>query len=272
MTLTATTDLRFRKPLNVKPERRKCIPPTIARERLAPSWLLAGLVLATLAILLILYPRTYIEADLRAHPQPNAATLAYLRLIVIAQPRARDMRILLAEQALSVGDISLSRYALAPWLQQGFAVLPLNIGLLRLHLLRVELYAARPGSAGYTKLAETYARSLLLLAPRIKVIDLLTAIHFVAGLGQYVTAAQLYRNLIARTHSASLRRQAFRGGIGSLLAAGKPRVALDFARAEIGYIQLDDALWRRLIRLALLADRPHLAARYARRLLGMHST
>ncbi len=48
----------------------------IRRERLAPSWLLASLVLATLGALLILFPKTYIEANLRTNPAPNATTLA----------------------------------------------------------------------------------------------------------------------------------------------------------------------------------------------------
>lgn len=239
------------------------------RERFAPLWLRASLALATLATLGILFPRSYIEANLQRHSAPDAATLTYLRLMVMAQPAAIDTRILLAQQALAAGDISLSRYALAPWMNRGFAAVPLSIALLHLHVLRADLFVQRPTSRLHAELAGAYTRDVLLLAPRMEASDLLREARFVAELGQYTAAARLYMRVIAQAGNARLRLEAFHSGIQALLATGRPLDALAFAQGELAFISPSTELWREMTQLALRADAPKLAARYARRLIGL---
>lgn len=238
------------------------------RERFAPMWLRAGLIIATLVALGVLYPRSYIETRLRAAPAPDAATLAYLRLMVLAQPAQADTRILLATQALRAGDIVLARYALEPWRPRALAGLPLTIARLRLHLLRAELRTQRAGSMRQTRLAEAYTSAMVLLAPRMAASELMREARFAALLGRYRTAALVYRILIRRTKDERLRREAFDGGIDALRAAGLPRDALAFAQGELALMRPSPELWRAMTRLALMADAPKLAARYARRLIG----
>jgi hypothetical protein len=250
------------------PERRAHSHGQPPRERFAPLWLRTSLILATLATLALLYPRSYIETSLRRSPRPDAATLAYLRLMVLTQPAAADTRILLARQALTAGDLSLSRYALAPWRDRGFAGLALDIAVLKLRLLRAELYAQPSASSRHAQLAAAYTRGVLLLAPRMDGSELLRQAHFLAVLGEYPTAARLYRHLIAQTGDAALRRKAFLAGIEALRAAGRPLDALAFAQDELSNIPPSTGLWRLMTRLALLADAPKEAARYARRLMG----
>jgi len=272
MSWTTTPGPADREPQNaLVAERRTHTRAQPTREHFAPVWLLASLILATVAALAFLYPKAYIETSLRRQPRANAATLAYLRLMVMARPDAAHARILLARQALSAGDVSLSRYALRPWLDQGFPALAPDIAALRLRLLRSQLDAARSGSAPRAELTEAYAHALLSLAPRMELSELLRETRFVAALGQYRTAAHLYRHAIARAKDAALRRQAFHAGVDALLASGHPASALAFAQAELASVPHSAALWRQMTRLALMANQPRLAAAYARRLLGMQS-
>lgn len=253
------------------PERRAHTRETPPRERFAPLWLRASLILATVATLAFLYPRSYIQDNLRQESRPDAATLAYLRLMVMAQPAANDVRALLAQQSLAAGDIPLSRYALAPWLQRDIAALPPDIALLRLRLLRSELAATQPSSLRHAALADAYARDLLLLAPRMGSSELLRGARTLAGLGQYRTAARLYRRIITRAPDAALRLEAFRGAVEALLADGRPADAFAFARDASALMPPSAGLWREMIRLALMADATHAAAGYARRLVGLEA-
>lgn len=253
------------------PERRAHARETPPRERFAPLWLRASLIVATVAALAFLYPRAYIERSLRQEPQPDATTLAYLRLMVRAQPSALDARILLTREALAAGNLPLSRYALAPWLHQAIAALPPDIALLRLRLLRSELATARPSSIRHAELADAYTRDVLVLAPRLGSSELLRSARIVAALGQYRTAARLYRHIIARAPAAALRLEAFQGGIEALLAAGRSADALAFAQEELTLVPPSAGLWREMTRLALMADATPAAARYARRLIGLET-
>jgi hypothetical protein len=256
-------------PAHAPPERRARAHGEPQRERFAPRWLRISLTLATIVTLALLYPRSYIESSLRRAPPPNAATLAYLRLMVMAQPAAADTRLLLAQQALTAGDLSLSRDALAPWRDRPMAALPFGVALLELRLLRVELSALPSTSPRRARLAKAYSQSLLRLAPLMGTSVLLREARFAAVLGRYRTAASLYRYVIRRAGNAALRAAAFRAGIEALRAAGRPRDALAFARDELTAVPPSPALWRLMTRLALSADAPRLAARYARRLVGL---
>ena len=251
------------------PERRERAHAPPPRERFAPLWLRASLIFATLVTLGLLYPRSYLEGRLRLQSQPDATTLAYLRLMVSAQPAGLETRILLAQQALAAGDLSLAREALAPWEDRAISALPLKIALLRLQLLSAELDATRAAGKRHGELAEIYRREALLLAPRMDSAELLPLARRLAAQGQYRIAADLFRRLLAISPQAGLRVEAFQRGIQALLAAGQPSAALAFAQQALALVPPSAALWREMTRLALAADQPELAARYARRLTGL---
>ena len=262
-------ELTDRAPHSAVTERRAHSREPAAREHFAPLWLRASLIVATLIALALLYPRYYIESGLKHSPAPNAATLAYLELMVRSQPTATETRILLARQAREAGRIALARRALAPWASRRWATLAPDIALLRVNLLRAELYRQPPASRRHRQLAATYTQDVLRLSPRMDVRHLLREARTVAALGHYRAAAQLYRYVIARSPDPALRLAAFYEGIAALRAAGRPLDALAFARQELAAIPRTMALWRALTRLALLADAPKLAAQYARRLIGL---
>lgn len=256
-------------PPHAMPERRArsyWLPP---RERFAPLWLRATLVLATFGALGLLYPKYYIESRLQRVTVPNSATLAYLHLMVLAQPTAVETRILLARQSLAAGNLALAEQALAPWLQRDMTSLPLDLALLRLRLLRARMAARTTSLTRQIELAKAYMRGVALLAPRMGIADLMREARFAATLGRYQMAARLYRDVIVQTRNPALRIEAFYGGIAALRASGRPADALDFAQRELPALPPTIDLWRQMTRLALLADAPKVAARYALRLVGM---
>ncbi len=254
---------------SITPNRRHHATLPSPSERFAPYWLLVGIASAALFALWLLYPRTYIENALQAQDKPNVATLAYLRLLVRAKPDDTGNRLLLARQALIAQELPWVRTALAPWMGRPLDTLPLDIARLRLRLLQQEWTGQPEGSPARSVLARTYTRALLGLAPRMNPAQLLDEAHFALALGAYPTVAELDRQVLLRSQNAALRQDAFEQGIAALLAAGKAQGALDFAHDALPYVRHDDALWRRMIRLALASGRPVLAARYARRLVRM---
>jgi hypothetical protein len=241
----------------------------VPRERFAPLWLRASLIVATVVTLALLYPKPFIESSLRQQSRPSTTTLAYLRLMVLAQPAAREPRVLLAQQALAAGDLQLSQEALAPWRRQSITALPQDLALLRLRLSAFELGMTPPASGRHASLAALYIRDAQLLAPHIEPSGLLPIARLIASLGEYQSATRLYRIIITKSADPRLRHEAFESGIRALLAAGQPAEALAFAQGELALQRPSDELWREMTRLALMADAPQLAARYARRLTGL---
>ncbi|APZ43392.1 hypothetical protein [Acidihalobacter ferrooxydans] len=239
------------------------------RERFMPWWLPLAILGATAFALWLLFPKTYIEQTLRAQTRPNAATLAYLQLLVKANPDNLSTRLMLIEKALLVQNLPLARQALAHWRNRPLETLPLDIARARLHLLRLELLAGPPQAPERQQRVARYTRDLLQLAPRLTTEQALQETRFTLQLGAYATVAAVDRTLLRRTAQPALREQVYTQGITALLAGGQPRAALAFARTEMGHVPHNDALWRRLIRLALAAGQPELAARCARRLVGL---
>lgn len=239
------------------------------RERFAPRLLLLGLFLGTLVAMYFLYPKTYIEKNLGANPRPDATTLSYLQLLVRVEPKNERLRLLLVREALAAGQLRLAQTAFAPWRNTPVPQLPLSIAMLRLRIRLITVQAAPANSPDRVMLADGYVHDVLALAPRMQPQALLQKAKVVLAMGRYGTAADIDRLVIRESTSARLRRTAFYDGINAFLAANQPATALAFAQSEIGRLTPDDILWRRLTRLALSANRPLIAAKYARQLVGM---
>ena len=241
-------------------------------ERFAPYWLLVGIAGAAVFALWLLYPRTYIEHALKVQGRPNVATLAYLQLLVRGKPDDTQVRLLLAQQALDADQIALARYALAPWQHQPWLAMPMDTMRLRLRLMQQELASLPDDSSHRATLKVDYVRAIQRLAPRMTPAQLLDQARFALALGAFRSVADLDRQVLARSHDAARRQEAFAQGIAALLAAGRTNEALDFARAALPHVKHDDALWHKMIHLALAAGRPDLATGYARRMVGLQGT
>lgn len=250
-------------------DRRQAATTPPRREPFASYWLLVAIFGATLFALWLLFPKTYIENTLRTQARPDVAMLAYLQLLVRANPGDPGTRRLLAEKALVARNLPLARSALAPWQNRPIDALPVDIARLQLALLQMELLAEPAGTPARRVQKAAYITALNRLAPLLSAPQLLEEARFAQDVGLAKTVVLLDRMILRRSNDIALHHKAYSQGIAALLAAGTPRMALDFARTEISRVAHNDALWRRLIHLALAADRPDLAARYARRLVGM---
>lgn len=239
------------------------------RERFAPRLLLLSLFFGTLAAMYFLFPKAYIENNLRTHPRPDATTLAYLQLLVRVEPANERLRLLLVREALAAGQLHLAQAAFAPWRNTPISQLPLTIAISRLQLRLIAFQNARSNAADRAVLANRYVKDALALAARMQPTDLLKTAKIVRAIGQYAAAAAMDRRVIDKSTDARTRKAAFYDGINALLAANRPGEALVFAESEISRMTPDEELWRRLTRLALSANRPVVAAKYARRLVGM---
>ncbi len=90
--------------------------------------------------------------------------------------------------------------------------------------------------------------------------------------GEPQQAAEYARRWLLQAPNGTEQRQALDAVITAWLAAGKPDRALQDATMLIDHVPASRSLWRQLTRLALQAERPDLAARYARRLVGPKAT
>lgn len=257
---------------SITPNRRRHATLESPDERFAPYWLLVGIAGAALFALWLLYPRTYIEHALQAQGKPNAATLAYLQLLVRGNPEDTQARLLLANQALAAQQVALARYALSPWHDQSLLAMPMDIARLRLRLMHHEWAALPEDSSHRGTLHDDYVRAIEQLAPRMTPAQLLDEARFTLALGAFRTVADMDLQVLERSRDASRRQQAFTQGVAALLAAGHAQDALEFAQAALPHIGHDDALWRQMIHLSLAAGRPDLATGYARRMVGMPGT
>lgn len=239
------------------------------RERFAPRLLLLGLLAGTLVAMYFLYPKAYIENNLHTHPQPDATTLAYLRLLVRVEPHNEKLRLLLVREALAAGQLSLAKEAFAPWQHTPVSHLPLAVARTQLRIRLVAFQTASLNAVHRTALANAYVSDLMALAPRMRPEELLKKAKIVLALGRYDAAANVDRIAIRMSTSGRVRTTAFYDGIDALLAANNPTEALAFAQSEMRWLSPDERLWRVLTRLAISANQPVIAAEYARRLVGM---
>lgn len=243
-----------------------------ADERFAPGSLLLGLFIAGIFAAFWLFPRHYILAQMSSPQHPSPISLAYLTLAIRSQPRDTTLRFLLARQALDSGRLMLARSALLPWERRSWRQLPLAVAKLRLRLLLKEMRRLTRGTQPYTSITDEYVRGIDILLPRLSCRRLSEESNLLAGIGQFMLAVHLDRRILARTNDARLQKKAYLQGIRTLLGAGEPVLALKFARRELSRITPDLALWRLLTRLALMANKPALAARYARYMVGLDAS
>ncbi len=234
-----------------------------------PWWLPIAIVVSTVFSLWMLFPKSYLEQTLSAQKTPNAASLAYLHLLVRANPKDNTLRLKLADMALAAQNASLAHSALGPWMHSPLRGLALPIAQARLRLLRLELLSTPLHTPTRDKLQQQYIHSLTQIAAHLSPLQLLNEAGFAIQLGDYASAACLDRRILETGTASSLRLKAYQQGIDALLAADEPRAALAFARAYLNRVPRNEVLWRRLTRLALAANRPDLAVRYARRLVGL---
>lgn len=245
----------------------------------------------------------------RAPRQIDQLQIAYLRAWLTVRPGGAALRLELARQLLGVNDLDGARTELQQLRGIRDERLAERVVLLELDIARGELAALDPSDTRLPAQRQALHERLLELAQQRVVIAMVGEIDLelarrAAALGARDAAALLYARLLASTlrpgavvweeaaramlalgdaetaaelyfaarRATPLRdeqRRLFLAGLRALLASGQPAAAVDAAELELGSLATDLEVLEFLTRLALAANRPDIAQRYAQILLKL---
>jgi polysaccharide biosynthesis protein PelB len=249
--------------------------------------------------------RTVSKSDALADP----LQIAYLRAWLRVRPELSGLRLTLATQLAHANDLAGARAELEalrastdPRLTERTLLLELDLAAIELSQLAptdARAHALRAGLHGRLaevaqqrltqarvddldlrlaqRAAELHAREaarllwqrVLASSQRLPASQWEDAARSMLGLGEPQVAAELY--FAARSAAGTRReeRRLFLAALNALQGSGQAAPALEAAERELGTLAADTETLEFLTRLALAADRPDLAQRYARMLLKL---
>jgi hypothetical protein len=274
------------------------------RQRLIPPWIALGFGLMVALGLALLFPFRGLEAELgRAAARPDALQIAYLEVWLGVRPGREQLRYLLAEQLLAGDDLDRAEFHLARLATSADArlrdradLLALDVELRRLQALspghperpaRQAALRGRFGALLARDLAPDVGTELARRAAALGAADLAALWYerllaaqaaLPAGFweaaatqalqwGEHRLAARLLMQARATARTLAEQRRLFIAALRTLQAAGLFDEAFAAAERHLGALATDTQTLEFLTRLALAANRPDLAQRYAIRLL-----
>jgi hypothetical protein len=280
------------------------------RPRLINTGELAALAAGVALLLALSYRGADFFYALALRP-PNANSLAltqaYLQLWLTVEPRNQAIRLALARGRIAAGDAAGAERELRQLLSSPARdALHAQAALLLLDLSWQHRSAAPPDSEAWRRAGEVCGEQLndlerytwsdeqlqmlalrsaalgdwaLARAYSDRIADAagtrFSTYREIAGQalahGAYVQAAQDQFAAMAAAPTLELRRAAFIAGVGALQAGNRVLDALDAGRRRIGALADDRQTLEFMTRLALAADRPEVAADYARKMLHLRS-
>ena len=280
---------------------------SLERPRLITPHVLLGIGAFVLVLLALLYPyRELVQYALNA-TRGDTLTIAYLRNLLRTDPQNPELRLALVRQSLARRDYAEARASLQPLLAERLPdTLRTEARWVDWTVFESELIAAVPGSSRRTELEAILPERLratvqidgldeqnrmalvqraLVWGQAVLALDLLASfsrdgvtpdpkIHRQAadellGHGEYQGAARLLLQLRSVEPDAAKRRQLFMEAIRALQSGNLLAVALETADRELGELSDDTEVLYYLVTLARAANRPDLAARYARAMLKL---
>lgn len=265
-----------------------------------------GLGLLVAGGLALVFPYQSIESRIARQAQVvDPLQIEYTRLWLSVRPEAHELRFMLAQQLARIGDYAGARAELqrlirhaGPELAARAVLFEIEVGLreayaflpddprrrrvltelqARLHALAqedwppeiqlalaekaVEIGAASPAARLY---AQVLARDLTLPASAWE-----DAAQRMRALGEIDLAVKLYLRARSVAAQRADKRRLYIAALRTLLGAGRHQDALACAQEALGDLADDTATLEFLTRLALAANRPDVAQRYARGMLRM---
>lgn len=183
---------------------RRHVTPQLTTHFVGPGQIVAlCCVIAVLAVLL--FPKEFINQQLHSGAPPHAATIAYLQLLLRAQPSDRTIRLQLVHERLRAGQLEAAEAALAPLINRAAPASP-PVAALWLSLRRAQFVAIPPGSPRREQARADYARALDHLGSRLTFADQLAETRHAIAAGLYDTAARLATRLLEATATPVRRR------------------------------------------------------------------
>lgn len=202
MSGTMTTDaaaLRATAPRTSRYQRH--VTPASKSHFVGPGHLIA-LCGAMLVLAVLMFPKEFINQQLRAEGPPQAATIAYLQLLLHAQPGDQTIRLQLVHERLRAGQLAEAEVALAPLVDHAGAESS-AVASLWLSLRRAQFVAIPPGASGRDAARRAYANALDQLGSRLSPAGQLAETNHAIESGLYLTAARLAAHLLATTQARS---------------------------------------------------------------------
>jgi hypothetical protein len=280
---------------------------SLERPRLIAPHVLFGIGVLVAVLLALLYPyRELVQYTLNA-TRGDTLTVSYLRNLLRTDPANPELRLALVRQSLARRDYVEARASLAPLLDASTTGATRSEALwVEWSVFESELLTSLPGSsrraALEAELPQRLRRAVLIddltaqnrksLVERalswgqaVLALELLSgfsrdghqpdpriyrqAASELLGHGEYAGAARLL--LLARKAEpdAAVRRALFMQAIRTLQSGNLLALALDTAEQELGELSGDTEVLYYLVTLARAANRPDIAARYARAMLRL---
>ncbi|MCX7891103.1 MAG: tetratricopeptide repeat protein [Burkholderiales bacterium] len=273
--------------------------------RLVSTPALLGITALVVAVLAMLFPKRTLLEGVREPQSSDRLAAAYVRGLLRTQPDDQELRLLLVEKELALGELRQAEKTLAGLGRPRTPALERQAALQRYRIAREHAFELPPGSgaraaaeadlaarlvamapmdwddpelvylareaaaAGDARLAGRYYARLALHAQHIAPEALEEAARHAVGIGDHSAAAALYFALQGVAPGRDAEREWFLRGVAALEASGSAAVALAAAEKHLGGLADDEAVLRTLIRLARAANDGARAQAYARRLLRM---
>lgn len=156
---------------------------------------LVALCVAMLALGVMLFPKALIDRQLHTLAAPDATTIAYLQLLLRAQPDELTTRMQLVRQRLRAGQLQQAESELAPLVERPGPP-PGQVGLMWLTLRRAQFLAV-PATAPQRALVRArYARALSQFGSQLTPTQQVGELHRAIDAGMYQVAAQLAGELL----------------------------------------------------------------------------
>lgn len=222
---------------------RRSVTPQLAVQFLGPGQV-AALCGAMLVLGVLLFPKAFIDRQLHTTAPPNATTIAYLQLLLRAQPEEPTTRMQLARQRLRAGQLQQAEVDLAPLIKRPGPP-PEQVGLMWLTLRRAQFLATPADSPQRMQARARYAQALSRYSSQLAPAQQLGEIKQATKAGLYEVASRMAGHLLTITAPAPTA-QAF--------PAGREPTAVDRAqpagpnarmRREVqpGLLQLIGLVW-----------------------------
>ena len=197
---------------------------------------------AMLALGVLLFPKTLIDRQLHTTAPPDATTIAYLQLLLRAQPDELTTRVQLVHQRLRAGQLRQAESELAPLIDRPGPP-PEQVGLMWLTLRRAQ-FLALPANAPQRALARAqYAQALSHFGSQLSADQQLGEIHRAIDAGLYQVAAQLASQLLtASAHWSDIHPSARDRDVSAPTRPGGS-AALAHREIEPGLRQMIGLIW-----------------------------
>jgi protein involved in temperature-dependent protein secretion len=270
------------------------------RQRLVPPWIAVAFGLMVAGGLALLFPFRGLEAELgRAGLRPDALQIAYLETWLAVRPERAQLRYLLAQQLVAAGDFARARLHLRHLAEGADTPLRLRAELLDIDIALRELEAMTLGhperparemalrerfgtllardvptelglelaqravQVGAGGAAIDWFERLLARRPALSANGWEVIARQVLQLGEHDLAARLLMQAREVAPNLAEQRRLFIAALRALQAASRFDEALALAERHLGALAGDTATLEYLTRLALAANRPDIAQRYA---------